>query len=55
MKNNTTTIFVVTDLLGNPKDSKGNAYGYFLQNEEALCREYCKANNLGYQKKEVNR
>ena len=45
------TIFVVTDKEGNTKDAKGSAYGYFLSNEEELCKAYCKANDLDYKVK----
>lgn len=47
---NRTVYFVVTDKLGNPKDKKGNPYGWYLGNEEELCKRYCEAHGLGYQK-----
>ena len=44
-------IFVVTDKNGNPKDENGRVYGYYLANEEELCKAYCKTHDLTYRKK----
>ena len=47
-------IYVITDKKGNTKDEKGNAYGWYAENEKALCENYCKMNNLTYKEKTVN-
>lgn len=52
MTKHTEIIFVVTDKNGNPQDKNGNPYGWFLPNEEEMCRNYCEKNGLAYQKKE---
>lgn len=43
-------ILTLTDNAGNTKDNNGNAYGFFLSSEKALCEAYCKENNLRYKK-----
>lgn len=47
-------IFVVTDKNGNTKDGKGNAYGWYMANEEELCKAYCERHGLTYHKKVEN-
>lgn len=52
MTKHTEIIYVITDKLGNPKDEKGNPYGWFLPGEEEMAKAYAEKNGLGYQAKE---
>ena len=48
-------IYAVTDLNGNPTDSKGNPYGWYMAHEKQLCENYCRAHNLDYHIKHFER
>jgi len=50
----TRQILVITDKNGNTKDETGRPFGFFLENEDALCAEFCKQNDLTYHVKEIH-